>query len=285
MRGKYNGVKTRIQKESPQCLFIWTFDHVLNLVIMEACGSSLPAKVLFGTLEKLCTFFSTSRKRSDILQDIQKEADLGKLHRPQRVSTTLWWSHQKALDTVFFAQSSKLYDCFRDASEHCLTPEHSKETVTDAEALVQKISSFEMVITAHLFKKIFTITDPASSYLQSEKIDILTAIRLVETVQSQLVTLRGEFENVVEEAKELCAAHELKEHDFTERRQRKKRRCQVKFVAMKRRKTLEVATEEKLLSLRLTRQYPQLEGALQHTKKFLMILHCWTRRGLQTSEV
>ena len=77
MRGKYNGVKTRIQKESPQCLFIWTFDHVLNLVIMEACGSSLEAKVLFGTLEKLYTFFSTSRKRSDILQDIQKEADLG----------------------------------------------------------------------------------------------------------------------------------------------------------------------------------------------------------------
>eukprot|EP00794_Sanderia_malayensis_P013142 gene13142-14493_t len=37
MRGKYNGVKARIQKESPQCLFIWTFDHVLNLVIMEAC--------------------------------------------------------------------------------------------------------------------------------------------------------------------------------------------------------------------------------------------------------
>lgn len=224
MRGKYNGVKTRIQKESPQCLFIWTFDHVLNLVIMEACGSSLPAKVLFGTLEKLYTFFSTSRKRSDILQDIQKEADLGKLHRPQRVSTTRWWSHQKALDTVFFAQSGKLYDCFRDAFEHCLTPEHSKETVTDAEALVQKISSFEMVITAHLYNKIFTITDPASLYLQSEKIDILTAIRLVETVQSQLVTLRGEFENVVEEAKEFCAAHELEEHDFTERRRRKRKK-------------------------------------------------------------
>ena len=64
MRGKYNGVKTRIQKESPQCLFIWTFDHVLNLVIMEACGSSLPGKVLFGTLEKLYTFFSFPHQES-----------------------------------------------------------------------------------------------------------------------------------------------------------------------------------------------------------------------------
>ena len=224
MRGKYNGVKTRIQKESHQCLFIWTFDHVLNLVIMEACGSSLPAKVLFGTLEKLYTFFSTSRKRSDILQDIQKEANLGQLHRPQRVSTTRWWSHQKALDTVFFAQSGKLYDCFRDALEHCLAPEHSKETVTDAEGLLQKISCFEMVITAHLFHKIFTITDPASLYLQSEKIDVLTAIRLVETVQSQLVTLRSEFESVFKEAKEFCEAHELENRDFEERRLRKKKK-------------------------------------------------------------
>ena len=200
MRGKYNGVKTRIQKESPQCLFIWTFDHVLNLVIMEACGSSLPAKVLFGTLEKLYNFFLTSRKRSDILQDIQKEANLGQLHRPQRVSTTRWWSHQKALDTVFFAQSGKLYDCFRDTLEHCLAPEHSKETVTDAEALLQKISCFEIVITAHLFQKIFTITDPASLYLQSEK--------------TQLVTLRGEFESVLKEAKKFCEDHELEDRDF-----------------------------------------------------------------------
>ena len=133
---------------------------------MEACGSSLPAKMLFGTLEKLYNFFSTSRKRSDILQDMQKEANLGQLHRPQRISTTRWWSHQKSLDTVFFVQSGKLYDCLRDALEHCLAPEHSKETVTDAEALLQKISCFEIVITARLLHKISTIIDPLSLYLQ-----------------------------------------------------------------------------------------------------------------------
>ena len=88
MRGQYNGVKARIQKESPQCLFIWIFDRMLNLVIVETCGSSLSAKMLFGTLEKLYTFFSKSRKRNDILQYIQKEANLGQFHRPQRGSTT-----------------------------------------------------------------------------------------------------------------------------------------------------------------------------------------------------
>ena len=57
MTGKYKGVKTLVQQVNPQCIFIWTFDHVLNLVIMEACGSSLAAKSLFGALEKLHAFF------------------------------------------------------------------------------------------------------------------------------------------------------------------------------------------------------------------------------------
>ena len=70
-----------------------------------------------------------------------------------------------------------------------------------------------MVITAHLFHKIFTIADPASLYLQSEKFSIVIAIRLVETGQSQLATLRGQFESVLKEAKEFCEAHELENRD------------------------------------------------------------------------
>ena len=69
---------------------------------MEARGSSLPAKMLFGTLEKLYTFFSTSRKRSDVLQGIQKEAYLGQLHRPQRVSTTWYCLPNLASSMVAF---------------------------------------------------------------------------------------------------------------------------------------------------------------------------------------
>ena len=57
MTEKYKGVKTLVQQVNPQCIFIWAFDHVPNLVIMEACGSSLSAKSLFGALEKLYAFF------------------------------------------------------------------------------------------------------------------------------------------------------------------------------------------------------------------------------------
>ena len=67
MTGKYKGVKTLVQQVNSQCIFIWTFDHVLNLVIMEPCGSSLAAKSLFGALEKLYAFpFLKRSKRNPI---------------------------------------------------------------------------------------------------------------------------------------------------------------------------------------------------------------------------
>eukprot|EP00794_Sanderia_malayensis_P017877 gene17877-19659_t len=191
MQGKYKGVKSLVQKENPQCLFIWTFDHVLNLVVMEACGSSLAAKSLFGTLEKVYAFFSASRKRSDELEEVQKKYKIAQLHRPQR---------------------------------NCMSAEHSSETITDAEALLHKICSFETVLTAHLFKQMFAITNPASLYLQSEKIDILTALRLIETAEVQLGLFRNEFASVLEDAKNFCVRHDLQQQTFTEKRVRKKKR-------------------------------------------------------------
>ena len=166
-------MKTLVQQVNPQCIFIWTFDHVLNLVIMEACGSSLAAKSLFGALEKLHAFFSQFRKRSDILEEKQKESNIQQIHRPQRVSTTRWRSHQKALENVFFAQKGKLFECFINTLDECQSVDHSRETIIDAEALEIKLTSLETVLTAHVFNKIFSITDPASLNLQSGKIDLL----------------------------------------------------------------------------------------------------------------
>ena len=138
MTGQYRGVKTLVQQANPQCLFIWTFDHVLNLVIMEACQSSIASKSLFGVSEKLYVFFSQSRKRSDVLEEKHKKSKITQIHRPQRVSTTRWWSHQKALENVFFAQDGDLFDCFVDTLQDCQSANHSRETITDAEALEQK---------------------------------------------------------------------------------------------------------------------------------------------------
>ena len=116
-----------------------------------------------------------------------------------------------------------MFECFIDTLDECQSVDQSRETITDAEALEIKLTSFETVLTAHVFRKIFSITDPASLYLQSGKIDLLTAIRLIETAESQLEKLRGEFSKVLALAKTFCVDHEL-EQDFASKRTKKKKR-------------------------------------------------------------
>ena len=57
-------------------------------------------------------------------------------------------------------------------------------------------------MTAHVLRKIFAITNPASYFLQSEQIDLLVAVRLVETAEGRLPRMRSDYMKVLAETKE-----------------------------------------------------------------------------------
>ena len=81
-------------------------------------------------------------------------------------------------------------------------------------SLENKFISFETIMTARVFRKIFAIADPASNILQSEKIDLLIEVRLVETEEGQLHQLQSDFTKVLAETKEYCSRHNLVQQDF-----------------------------------------------------------------------
>ena len=106
---------------------------------MKACSSLLAGKSLFGALEKLYSFFLHSQKRSDVLEEKQRESKIQQIHQPQRVSTTRWWSHQKALENVFFAQKESLFDCFIDTLEECQLTEQNPETIATQKVWIKRL--------------------------------------------------------------------------------------------------------------------------------------------------
>ena len=57
MTGKYKGVKTLVQQVNPQCIFIWTFDHVLNLVNNEGLWAFLGSKIFVWCVGEIVCFF------------------------------------------------------------------------------------------------------------------------------------------------------------------------------------------------------------------------------------
>ena len=68
--------------------------------------------------------------------------------------------------------------------------------------LENKFTYFETIITAHVFRKIFAITDPASNILQSKQIDLLIAERLVETAERTLHRMRSDYTKVLAETED-----------------------------------------------------------------------------------
>ena len=108
-------------------------------------------------------------------ESVQEERGIQRVHRPQRISNTIWRSHQKHLRI-----------CVLQAQRTCLPASYISYSSASSQTRAGKQSFNETILTAHVFRKIFVITNPASNILQSEKIDRLIAVRLVETTKGWL---------------------------------------------------------------------------------------------------
>ena len=83
--------------------------------------------------------------------------------------------------------------CVLQAQRTCLTACYicysSASSQTVNEDVILKTSLH--LLKPHLFRKIFAITHPASNILQSKQIDLLIAVRLVETAEGRLPRMRN----------------------------------------------------------------------------------------------
>ena len=91
----------------------------------------------------------------------------------------------------------------------------------EANALLKSLLSFEVILTAYVFNEIFQVTDPVSLYLQSESVDLLTAVDLVEEAEFGLRNLRDKFNKIYLDTQEFCRIHDVEENELKEKRCRK----------------------------------------------------------------
>lgn len=78
-----------------------------------------------------------------------------------------------------FASSEDLFNCLLDTLQQCQSSNKRMERLTCWSSWKQFYIFWNHNNSA-FFRDILTITDPASNYLQSEKIGLLTAVKLVD---------------------------------------------------------------------------------------------------------
>jgi len=220
MQGEYQGLRTYVHSQNPRAVYIWCFAHVLNLVVVDVCELSIEVKTFISNIQSLTTFMSARKRTADFIESQIVLYPNARAFRMKNLSTTRWTSHDRAINVVFTK-----YLAVVESLEH-LTKSTDTSTSSQAKSIYQNITSFKFILTMLLMKKIFSVTSPLSSYLQSSTLDFIQALMLIDSAKKQLIILRSEesFKILMNEAKDFAILHELEETNLKKERIRRKKK-------------------------------------------------------------
>ena len=223
VRGKCQGLKTKIQEINRKAVYIWCHGHRFNLVVEATAACCPEIRNALGLLEELYVFFS-GHKRNSVLMEAQKNAS----HKKQlkRVVCTRWNSRQAAVDTTIQCYGSILL-----ALELLVSTGSDSATVSGARGLCVRLKDIRFIITLFVLQEIFAVAGPASRQLQGVCMDLAMAGQLVRDCRDQFVEMRSDnpvtgltatWTKIVLKAKSFANQHGISDVDIVERSRAKR---------------------------------------------------------------
>jgi len=202
MRGQYNGLQAFIRDINPHATFVWCWAHRLNLIVTDSVNCCLNAMDLFGTLEKLYDFVSSSKNRVWLFEKFQKQRyPKNQIKRLKRVDTTRWNSQSSALTTV-----NDTFLAILDTLDSIRQGEGTADRKAGFEAgnLRSYMTTERFIFTTFIFQKLFSSLQPLSKMLQSQDLDLFAAAEMVNRTKNQIIVIRNDesFQEILTQAKE-----------------------------------------------------------------------------------
>ena len=198
----------QLKKDNANAQYVHCCAHALNLVMMDCTACCKVAKDFLGLLQTTAVFVLESYKRMQVWKKVYKYSTTGNqlLRLLQKVNATRWWSKDRALQSILDNPSIPLNE-----SKQCLTLliclhtisnlEHFNADATfQANSLVANWCKFQNILVAFVFRDMFISSTQTSKYLQTNGIDLLTASKKVKTLQSEMLTMRNNFDFIHENA-------------------------------------------------------------------------------------
>ncbi|XP_060854883.1 zinc finger MYM-type protein 1-like [Metopolophium dirhodum] len=222
MRGQYQGLQAFIKGINPAAIYTWCYAHRLNLIVVQVTSSSPDSVNLFGNLEELYNFISSSKKRVAYFENMQKERHpTVRVKRLKRVNTTRWMSYSMALQTVL-----STFDVILDTLENIKITELSDFKVcSKANGLIDFLLTERFVVTAICYSKLFEILDPPTKMLQSSDIDLLGAANCIQVTLDKIKNMRSDnvFNKLYDDAVDFVNKSEFEFIPLSTKRCRRKK--------------------------------------------------------------
>lgn len=200
MQGIYKGFVANMKKENNEHVHVWCYSHILNLIIGDLMKVSIKASSVFNLINKIAVFFRESHIRMDIWNKIN--IDDNKKRKLQTIAETRWWAKETALSKIFGTYGCTISSMYVEVLLALKTIENSHTMNSDvratAKSLRESLQKYEVILIAHIFLKIFSITGPLSRYLQTKGLDLLKANNMAQTALKQLRQIQRDFKNIQE---------------------------------------------------------------------------------------
>lgn len=89
MSGYCKGVPSLFSKEVPQAIYIYCYNHRLNLIISDICKDVATVGIFFSIIEKLYEFVSGAATHACFVE-VQKKMKVKKIFELKKICVTRW---------------------------------------------------------------------------------------------------------------------------------------------------------------------------------------------------
>ncbi|XP_040197362.1 zinc finger MYM-type protein 1-like [Rana temporaria] len=202
MSGRYTGLQARILQLNEFAMYVPCAGHSLNLVGVKAAECCLQCVKFFDFVQRLYSFFSASTHRWNILA-----TSLGKNIVVKRLSDTRWSAHFDAVHALHEG-FEKIKNALDSVSADT---EQEVNTRREAKGLSDKMENLETIFLTILWNDVLERVNKTSKVLQSEDMNILVAMNLLESLKTYLQDTRDRFSAYELKARSRCPDSEYKE--------------------------------------------------------------------------
>uniref|UniRef100_A0ACD5VFM8 Uncharacterized protein n=1 Tax=Avena sativa TaxID=4498 RepID=A0ACD5VFM8_AVESA len=182
MKGKNQGVQSRLLAVNPRALYMPCACHSLNLTLSDMAKSCGKAITFFGVVQRIYILFSTSTKRWQLLLDHVPKMTVKSL------CNTRWESRIKSVRAIRF-QAPELRKALLELKR---TSNDDAKTKSDAKSLASALEKFEFLLGMVIWHEILFTVNMVSKKLQSKFVCIDVTLKQIEGAISYFEKFRNE---------------------------------------------------------------------------------------------
>lgn len=189
MSGGLNGVQKIIKDKYPFANYIHCYAHQVNLIMSSAASSNRSVRIFFAHLSGICSFFSTSPQRTQVLDEIVQR-------RLPRSSQTRWNFHSRGVNTVY-EYRKELIVVMETLENH----ENIKldSTIEQAGAYKLRLKDKDFVFWLTVFHKVMPHVEIVFKQLQKKNTDPVRVKQDLKIFENEIQKIRDQMDTIIED--------------------------------------------------------------------------------------